>query len=69
VAKTSPIMFFRQVRAEMAKVTWPTRRETWISTVMVLIMVTLASLFLFVVDWVISSGMGWGIGFLGRLVG
>ncbi|KAA6204352.1 MAG: preprotein translocase subunit SecE [Candidatus Tokpelaia sp.] len=67
MAKTSPITFFRQVRAEMAKVTWPTRRETWVSTVMVVIMVILAALFLFVADWIISSVLGWGINYLGSL--
>lgn len=67
MAKTSSLAFFRQVRAEMAKVTWPSRRETWVSTVMVLIMVVLAAIFLFVADWVISSALGLGISSLGSL--
>lgn len=67
MAKTGAVAFFRQVRAEMAKVVWPTRRETWVSTVMVLVMVILAALFLFVADWLISSVLGWGIGFLSGL--
>ena len=50
MAKTSPGEFVRQVRAETAKVTWPTRRETLQTTVMVLIMTTVLSLFFFAVD-------------------
>ena len=41
----------REVRQEMDKVTWPTRRETVISTMMVLALVTVAALFFVVVDW------------------
>ena len=51
-AKTNPFTFLQQVRTETAKVTWPTRRETLISTVMVLIMVAFASAFFFLVDLV-----------------
>ncbi|MEO1657041.1 MAG: preprotein translocase subunit SecE [Pseudomonadota bacterium] len=46
----SPVQFFRQVRSEMQKVTWTTRGETTVSTIMVLIMVTIMSLFFFTVD-------------------
>lgn len=67
VVKTNPITFLRQVRAEVAKVTWPVRRETGISTVMVLIMVTLAATFFFLADWIMSFGIGAGIGFLNGL--
>lgn len=49
-SKINPITFFRQVRAETAKVVWPTRRETVISTIMVVIMAFLAALFFFVAD-------------------
>ncbi|MFV0321847.1 MAG: preprotein translocase subunit SecE [Alphaproteobacteria bacterium] len=42
--------FIRQVEAELRKVTWPTRRETLISTAMVLVMVTIAMFFFLVVD-------------------
>ena len=51
-AKTNPFTFLQQVRTETAKVTWPTRRETLISTVMVFIMVAFASAFFFLVDLV-----------------
>jgi len=64
VSKGNPIIFFRQVRAEVAKVTWPVHRETGISTVMVLIMVVLAATFFFLTDWIMSFGIGAGIGFL-----
>ena len=49
-----PIKFFREVRAEARKITWPSRRETWITTVMVMIMVVVAGLFFLVVDEVLS---------------
>lgn len=46
----SPAEFFQQVRAEGRKVTWATRQEVQVSTIMVLIMVTIASIFFFLVD-------------------
>ena len=50
-AKTvNPFVFIQQVRAETAKVTWPTRRETMISTVMVLAFAFLAAAFFFAAD-------------------
>jgi preprotein translocase subunit SecE len=55
----NPGQFAREVRAEARKITWPTRRETWITTVMVLIMVVLVSAFLFVVDFGISTAVTW----------
>jgi preprotein translocase subunit SecE len=48
---TNPLEFLQEVRAEGAKVTWPTRRETLITTGLVLFMVLLASLFFVAVDW------------------
>jgi preprotein translocase subunit SecE len=56
--RISPAQFFREVRAEARKVTWTSRKETWITSVMVLIMVVTASLFLFVVDLVLRFGIG-----------
>ncbi len=55
MAKTNPFEFMQQVRQETNKVTWPTRRETIITTIMVLIMVALASLFFLGVDAVLSN--------------
>ena len=49
--------FAREVRAEARKITWTSGRETWITSVMVAIMVVLASVFFFVVDLIIGSGM------------
>jgi preprotein translocase subunit SecE len=54
MAKTNPITFIREVRAEMKKVTWPTRQETIASTVAVFIMVVLAAVFLFLSDQVVA---------------
>ena len=55
MAKTNPGEFVQQVRREVAKVTWPTRRETTISTVMVFVFVVLAALFFFFVDQILAS--------------
>ena len=45
MASLNPFQFIQEVRQEVAKVTWPTWKEVWITTVMVLIMVTLAAAF------------------------
>jgi len=57
MARTNPITFFQQVRTEVSKVTWPTRNEVLVSTVMVLVLVTAASLFFLVADQIISWGV------------
>jgi preprotein translocase subunit SecE len=54
MAKTSPGEFVRQVRVETAKIAWPTRRETITTTIMVLIMTTILSLFFLGVDQVLG---------------
>ena len=54
----NPGEFIRQVRQEAAKVTWPTRKETGITTVMVFIMVAIASVFFLVVDLILQFGVG-----------
>ena len=59
-SKTNPFTFLQQVRSETAKVTWPTRRETMISTAMVFIMAGLAAIFFFLAD----LAMGWAIGLI-----
>ncbi len=53
MAKTNPAEFLQQVRNEASKVTWPTRKETLVTTAMVFVMVVLASLFFIVVDQVL----------------
>jgi preprotein translocase subunit SecE len=50
---TSPFKFLQEVRSETAKVSWPTRRETMITTIMVFVMVALASIFFFLSDQII----------------
>jgi preprotein translocase subunit SecE len=57
MAKTNPFEFLSQVRSEAAKVTWPTRKETMVTTAMVFVMVVLACLFFLVVDQVLSYGV------------
>ena len=55
MARTSPGEFIRQVRAETAKVVWPTRKETVTTAVMVLIMTTMLAVFFFGVDALFSA--------------
>ena len=57
MAKTNPFTFIQQVREETAKVSWPSRREVMVSTIMVMVMVTIASLFFFVVDAILKYGV------------
>ena len=56
-SKTSPVAFLQQVKTETSKVTWPSRRETMISTIMVLVMVAFASIFFFLADFVFGYAM------------
>ena len=64
MARTSPFEFLQQVRAEAAKVTWPTRKETLVTTAMVFVMVIVASVFFLFTDmiirWVIGLVLGIG---------
>ncbi|MEO6395958.1 MAG: preprotein translocase subunit SecE [Devosia sp.] len=57
MAATNPIKFLQEVRQEVSKVTWPSRNETLISTVMVLGMVALASIFFLLADQIIAFGV------------
>ncbi len=65
LAKLDPAQFVREVRSEVAKVTWPSRKETMITTAMVFVMVVLASLFFLVTDqmlqWVVRLVLGLGV--------
>ncbi len=54
MAKTSPLQFIQQIRQEVSKVTWPTRKESTVTTTMVFIMVFMAAAFFFIVDQVLS---------------
>ncbi|MEQ9142729.1 MAG: preprotein translocase subunit SecE [Parvibaculaceae bacterium] len=62
MAKTNPVQFVQEVRSETSKVTWPTRRETIVTTVMVFIMVVIAAVFFFVADQVLSMGVSFLLG-------
>jgi preprotein translocase subunit SecE len=57
MARTNPLQFIQQVRSEVAKVVWPTRREVLLTTVMVFIMAALTAVFFALVDLVIRSGL------------
>ena len=58
--RVSPAQFFSQVRAEGRKIVWPSRKETWITSVMVFIMVLIAAAFFWIVDT--------GLGFASRII-
>jgi preprotein translocase subunit SecE len=58
MAQTNPFQFLQQVRSEAAKVTWPTRRETMITTAMVFIMALMAAIFFLLLDQVLAFGVG-----------
>ncbi len=57
MARTNPLQFVQQVRAETAKVVWPTRREVMLTTVMVMIMAALFATFFFLVDLAIRFSL------------
>ena len=59
----NPFQFLQDVRAEAEKVTWPNRRETTITTVLVVLMCVFASLFLFTVDQMIHLSINLILGF------
>ena len=65
MAKVSPGEFIRQVRAETAKVVWPTRKETVTTAIMVVIMTTLLAVFFFGVDSAFGGLVKYLIGLLG----
>ncbi|WP_395021116.1 preprotein translocase subunit SecE [Dongia sp.] len=65
MASKSPVEFFRQVRTEVAKVTWPSRKETMLTTTMVFVMVIMASIFFLAVDALLSTGITAILGFGG----
>jgi preprotein translocase subunit SecE len=55
--KTNPVQFIQQVRAEIAKVSWPTRREVMLTTLMVFVMAALTATFFSLVDLAIRFGL------------
>jgi len=62
MAKVNPSQFVREVRQEVSKVTWPSRKETGISTVMVMIFVVIAAIFFFLIDQLLSVGIKFLLG-------
>ena len=61
MARTNPIVFLQQVRTEVGKVTWPSRNETLISSVMVLAFVVLASIFFLAADQIVAFAVQWAL--------
>jgi len=65
MASTNPLQFIQQVRSEVSKVVWPTRREVLLTTVMVFIMATLTAIFFALVDMIIRGGLNGVLGMFG----
>jgi preprotein translocase subunit SecE len=65
MAKVSPFKFLQEVRAETDKVTWPTRRETVVTTIMVGVMVFASSIFFLVADQIIRIAITFVLGVAG----
>lgn len=63
--KVNPVQFFRQVRQEVKKVTWPTKKEVMQVSTMVILIVAVAAAFFFVVDvvlaWIVRVILGMGV--------
>ena len=62
MAKISPFKFLQEVRAEAQKVTWPTRKETTVTTIMVFVMVVIASIFFLLADQVMRMAVSFLLG-------
>ena len=62
MAKIDPFKFLQEVRAEGQKVSWPTRKETTVTTMMVFVMVFVASIFFLLADQVMRVGIGFLLG-------
>ncbi|SLN41717.1 preprotein translocase subunit SecE [Roseovarius litorisediminis] len=65
MARTNPLQFIQQVRSEVSKVVWPTRREVMLTTVMVFIMAALTAVFFSLVDLLIRGGLQAVLGMFG----
>ena len=62
MSKITPMQFYQQVRQEVSKVTWPSRKETTVTSAMVFVMVIVVSLFFLVVDYILGAGVGYILG-------
>ena len=60
--RVNPLTFLRQVRSEVSKVIWPTRRETVVTTIMTLILVFITALFFLLIDQILSFLTGYLFG-------
>ena len=65
MATTNPLQFIQQVRSEVSKVVWPSRREVMLTSVMVFTMALVTAIFFFFVDWMIRSGLQMMLGMFG----
>ena len=65
MTKTSPAQFVRQVRQEINRISWATRRETGTATITVFVMATIAAIFFLLVDLVLSNIVQFVLGFGG----
>lgn len=65
MATTNPLQFIQQVRTEVAKVVWPTKREVLLTTVMVFILAALTAVFFAIVDILIRGGLQQVLGMFG----
>jgi preprotein translocase subunit SecE len=61
MAKTTPLEFLRQVRQEVGRVTWPSRKETSVTTAMVFAMVFVAAIFFFLIDQALGTVVRWAL--------
>ncbi|WP_193368132.1 preprotein translocase subunit SecE [Pelagibius marinus] len=62
MATINPAQYVREVIGEVKKVTWPTKKETVVTTIMVFIMVILAAIFFSVIDLLLSAGVKFALG-------
>ena len=65
MAIANPVKFIQEVRAEVAKVIWPTRREVVLTTIMVFILAALTAVFFSLVDFLIRMGLSGVLGYFG----
>ncbi len=63
--RENALRFFSEVRREASKVTWPTWKETYLTTIVVFVMVGITMVFFFAVDWLLAMGERWLIGAMG----
>ena len=62
MSKITPAQFYQQVRQEVSKVTWPSRKETMVTSAMVFVMVIAVSLFFLVIDYILGTEVGYILG-------